>query len=99
MAAGLFGFAVLPWYMLDDGLFSLEWLFDGYPFDSDVAPALFLVLQGQKSWLAPLGLLLLLPLALWDRHKTDPLFGRLLIGIGKAVEVAAAPQHGARVRR
>ena len=36
-----------------------RWLLDGYPLDDDVAPALFLVLQGQKLWLAPLGLLLL----------------------------------------
>ena len=36
-----------------------RWLFDGWPLDDDVAPALFLVLQGQKLWLAPLGLLLL----------------------------------------
>jgi iron(III) transport system permease protein len=84
MAVGLFGFALLPWYMLDDGLLSFSWVFDGYPFDSDSAPALFLVLQGQKPWLAPLGLFLLLPLALWGRRKNDPVFGNLLIFAGAA---------------
>ncbi|MFK7993925.1 MAG: ABC transporter permease [Granulosicoccus sp.] len=58
---GLFGFCVLPWYILDDGLWGFEWLFDGYPFDTDYAPALFLVMQGEKLWLAPLLLFLLLP--------------------------------------
>ncbi len=55
MAVGWLGFAVLPWYGLDSNFFTLSWLFDGYPLDSDVAPALFLVAQGQKLWLAPLG--------------------------------------------
>ncbi|MCC0030638.1 MAG: iron ABC transporter permease [Brucellaceae bacterium] len=84
MAAGLVGFCILPWYMLDDGFFSLSWLTEGYPFDDDVAPALFLVAQGEKPWLAPLGVLLLAPLLLIGRRKTDPLFGGLLIAIGAA---------------
>lgn len=79
---GLAGFCILPWYMLDDGFLSLSWLSEGYPFDGDVAPALFLVLQGEKPWLAPLGMLLLAPLALIGRRKTDPLFGTVLIATG-----------------
>jgi len=58
---GLLGFCVLPWYILEDGLWSFEWLFDGYPYDTDYAPALFLILQGEKLWLSPLLLFLLLP--------------------------------------
>ncbi len=82
---GLIGYAVLPWYGMNGNFFTLRWLFDGYPFDSDVAPALFLNLQGQKLWLAPLGALLVLPfLLLWGRRKADPLFGSLLIAIGAA---------------
>ncbi|MEM7260157.1 MAG: hypothetical protein AAF404_22510, partial [Pseudomonadota bacterium] len=61
MAVGLLGYFVLPWYLLEDGFFSFEWLFDGYPIDSDYAPAVFLVAQGEKVWLAPLILPLLLP--------------------------------------
>ena len=81
-AVGLVGFVLLPWYGLDDNFFSLSWLFDGYPLNDDVAPALFLVLQGQKLWLAPMGLLLLAPLLLWRRDKSDPFFGGLLIAVG-----------------
>ena len=83
-AVGLVGYCLLPWYGLDDNFFTLSWLFDGWPLSDDVAPALFLVLQGQKLWLAPIGLLLLVPLLLWRRKKSDPLFGSLLIGVGAA---------------
>ena len=55
MAVGLMGYLLLPWYGLNSNFFTLSWLFDGYPLNDDVAPALFLVLQGQKLWLAPLG--------------------------------------------
>lgn len=82
MAVGWIGFAVLPWYGLNDNFFLLGWLFDGYPLDDDVAPALFLNLQGMKLWLAPLGALLVLPLLLYGRRKSDPLFSQLLITVG-----------------
>jgi iron(III) transport system permease protein len=84
MAAGWIGFAILPWYGLDSNFFRLGWLFDGYPFDTDVAPALFLVLQGEKPWLAPLLVLLLAPLTLWQREKSDSAFGYWLMAIGAA---------------
>ncbi len=41
--AGWVGFCLLPWYMVDGGLWSFEWLLDGYPFDEDYAPAAFLI--------------------------------------------------------
>ena len=82
MAVGWFGFALLPWYGVDENFFTLSWLFDGWPLGSDVAPALFLVLKGEKLWLAPIGFLLAAPLLLWGRRKSDPLFGTLLIAIG-----------------
>jgi iron(III) transport system permease protein len=44
---GLFGLVVLPWYAIYDGFWNFEWLFDGYPFDSEYAPLLFLILQGE----------------------------------------------------
>lgn len=81
-AVGLAGFLLLPWYGIDTNFFSLSWLLDGYPSDTGVAPALFLLLQGQKPWLAPIGLLLLLPLLLWRWDKSDPLFGLALVAIG-----------------
>ena len=81
-AVGLLGFCVLPWYGLDSNFYSLTWLFAGYPFEAEVAPALFSLLSGEKVWLAPLGVLLLVPLALVGRGKSHPLFGWLLITVG-----------------
>jgi iron(III) transport system permease protein len=83
-AVGLVGFCLLPWYGLSTNFFTLSWLLDGWPLADDVAPALFLVLQGEKLWLAPIGFLLLVPLLLWRREKSDPLFGFLLITVGAA---------------
>jgi iron(III) transport system permease protein len=84
MAVGWVGFALLPWYAVEEGFFGFGWLIDGWPLDEDVAPALFLVAQGEKPWLAPLGLLLLLPLLAWNRPKADPAFGRLMVLVGAA---------------
>ena len=78
---GLIGYFVLPWYILEDGFASFEWLFDGYPFDTDYAPAAFIVLQGEKIWLAPLVVPLLLPLLLLKRQP-DRLFSNILIIAG-----------------
>lgn len=79
---GLAGYCLLPWYVLDEGLWSFEWLWGGYPFDSDYAPALFLLLQGEKGWLAPLGLVLLMPPVILFTDKSHPRFSRLLIVAG-----------------
>jgi len=40
MIMGLAGFFILPWYGVED-FFLFEWLTDGYPFDTDYAPAGF----------------------------------------------------------
>jgi len=58
MAIGLLGFAILPWYAIEDGFFSIEWL-PYYPRDPELAPA---ILQTAKPWLYPLLLPLLAPL-------------------------------------
>lgn len=64
-AVGLAGFLVLPWYGVDGGFWSFEWLFEGYPLAPEVAPAIFLGLSGERPWLLPLlPLLLLAPVAL-----------------------------------
>lgn len=65
--------------MVDGGLWSFEWLLDGYPFDQDYAPAAFLIGQGEKLWLAPLLIALALPLLVLKRAKSDPLYARILI--------------------
>ncbi len=79
IAIGWAGFFILPWYAVEDGLFSFEWLFNGYPFDTDFAPAAFIVGQGEKLWLAPMLLPLLTVLAVLGRTKSDPLYAKILI--------------------
>ncbi len=82
---GVAGFCLLPWYTIEDGFWAFEWLLDGYPFDTDYAPGLFLLIQGEKPWLWPLAPMLLAPLATWGRAKSDPAYARYLIlagGIG-----------------
>lgn len=68
--------------MVDGGLWSFEWLIDGYPFDDDYAPAIFLIGQGEKIWLAPLLVPLALPLIAIGRPKSDPIYARVLILAG-----------------
>ncbi len=82
IVAGWAGFLLLPWYGVEDGFFRFGWLFDGYPFDQDFAPAAFLLGQGEKLWLAPLILPLIAPLAVMGRIKSDPAFSSVLIVAG-----------------
>ena len=76
------GYLLVPWYGVEDGFFRFEWLFDGYPFDTDYAPAAFLLLQGEKLWLAPLLLPLLASLVVLRLRKSDPTYGIILILVG-----------------
>jgi iron(III) transport system permease protein len=71
-ALGIVGFCILPWYVQEDGFWGFEWLFDGYPFDPDYAPALFLIFQGEKLWLSPLLVFLLLPLIALRNRGSEP---------------------------
>jgi len=79
---GWVGFLVLPWYGIEDGFFDFGWLFDGYPMDSDYAPAAFLLGQGVKLWLLPLVVPLLASLFALRRKKSDPLYANILILCG-----------------
>lgn len=67
---------------MQDGFFSFEWLFDGYPFDNYYAPAVFLIGQGEKLWLSPLILPLIAPLLVLNRNKSDPIYAKVLILAG-----------------
>ena len=78
IAAGWVGYLLLPWYGIEDGFFRFEWLIDGYPFDEEYAPAVFLIAQGEKLWLAPLLLPLAAPLFVVRSRKTDPEFATVL---------------------
>lgn len=82
LAIGWIGYAILPWYGVDDGFWSFAWLFGGYPLDDDTAPALFQALFFAKWWLIPLILPLLAPLALIGRRRSEPAFAALLIATG-----------------
>lgn len=82
LIVGWAGFSLIPWYGIEDGFFSFDWLFGGYPFDAEYAPALFLLLTGKKLWLAPLLPLLVAPLLVFRRPKTDPLQAKILVICG-----------------
>ena len=84
IVAGWIGFCVLPWYGVEDGFFTFQWLVDGYPLDEDYAPAAFLIAQGEKLWLAPLLLPLVAALLALGRRKSDPAYVRILILSGAA---------------
>ena len=79
---GWVSYFVVPWYGVEDGFFRFEWLFDGYPFDPDYAPAAFLLVQGKKLWLAPLILPLLASFLVLRLRKSDPAYGIILILVG-----------------
>ncbi len=79
---GWVGYVLLPWYMVEDGLWSFEWLFNGYPFDEDFAPALFLIGRGEKLWLAPSLIPLALPILVLGKPKSDPIYAKILILAG-----------------
>lgn len=79
---GLAGFAVLPWYAIEDGFWAFEWLFDGYPLDTDYAPLLFLMAQGEAPWLWPTAGFLLASTYALTRDRTDPDFARTLLFAG-----------------
>ena len=54
LAVGFLGCLLLPWYGIEDGFFSFEWMISDYLFDSDYAPLFWHLFMGEKLWLAPL---------------------------------------------
>ena len=81
LAVGWVGFTLLPWHAIDGGFWSFVWL-DGYPFDKEFAPAIFQIPAHGRWWLIPIGLVLIPPLFVLRRGRTDPLFANVLIGAG-----------------
>ena len=79
---GLFGLVVLPWYAIEDGFWNFEWLFDGYPFDSDYAPLLFLFLEGEAPWLWPTAAFLAASTYALRYQKIDPAYATTLLLTG-----------------
>jgi iron(III) transport system permease protein len=82
LAVGGAGFVLLPWYAIDEGFWSLEWVFGGYPLDSDYAPGIVQIVAAGRFWLIPVAAFLLLPFAVLGRDKSDPLYSPLLILAG-----------------
>ncbi len=82
LAVGAAGYALLPWYAIEDGFFAFDWLFQGYPFEAEAAPALFLNTAGAKPWLWPLLGFLLLPLAAWRAPRNSMRFSVVLLAAG-----------------
>ena len=79
---GLLGLVVVPWYAIYDGFWNFEWLFDGYPFDSDYAPLLFLILQGEAPWLWPTTAFLAASAYAFRCDKIDPAYAKTLLLAG-----------------
>src|SRR2546428_3431880 len=61
-AAGGIAYALLPWYAIEDGVFSFGWL-SGYPTDRAGAPALVQALLHGRLALLPVAVFLLATLA------------------------------------
>ena len=82
LAAGWLGLSVLPWYGVEDGFFSFQWLLDGWPLDEDYAPVLSLILQGEKLWLVPLFLPMIVATFAIRVPKTNTGYANLLLLAG-----------------
>jgi len=84
LVVGWAGFLILPWYAIEDGFWGLSWIIDGYPLDPDYGPAWVQVLWGNKPWLGPVGLFLLLPLFAPGKAKgtTSYFYILLIAGLG-----------------
>jgi len=81
LAIGGIGYAILPWYAIEDGFWSLYW-FSGYPGDIDFAPGILQALGHDRPWLLPVGLAMAAPLAIVGRDPTDPWYATVLIAAG-----------------
>ena len=82
LALGWLGYLILPWYVLEDGIWNLAWLFDGWPLDRDYAPGLIQTVAEGRVWLWPVPLFLLMPLATAGRRREDPVYGIVLLAAG-----------------
>ncbi len=79
---GMAGVALLPWYAIEDGFWSLKWLLAGFPLSSESAPALFLWARGANLWLLPMAVLALAALVTVLRRPGNATLGRLLTLLG-----------------
>src|SRR5579872_1850193 len=80
LAIGAAGFLVVPWYALQDSVWTLGWL--AHFATKDVAPAWLQAATYGRVWLAPLGLFLLAGLAPLVPALGSKVRGNLAIAIG-----------------
>ena len=82
LIVGLFGFVALPWYVIEDGFWGLEWLFEESLLDAEFASGATQSFVSDRNWLWPIGLFLLAPLVVIKAKINSPLFynGILLSG-------------------
>ena len=78
----LLGLAVLPWYAIEDGFWSVQWLLGGYPLAGESAPALFLWAGRNKLWLLPIAVMALAALATVLLRPPALVLGRVLTALG-----------------
>ena len=76
------GFFIFPWYIIEDGIWSLSWIFDGYPFDGEYAPAFLQAFVAGKWWLFLIIIPLVAPLFVINKPQTSPVFSKTLIYSG-----------------
>ncbi len=77
---GAAGFLVVPWYALQDSVWTLGWL--AHFAAKDVAPAWLQATTHGRAWLAPLGLLLLAGLVPLVPAMSSRARANLAIGVG-----------------
>ena len=81
LAVGWVGFALLPWYAIEDGFWSFIWL-NGFTTDADYAPGVVQALGHGRLWLMPIALALAAPFAILWSDKTTPRFAYVLQAAG-----------------
>jgi iron(III) transport system permease protein len=81
VALGVLGFFLLPWYAIEDGFFSTEWILY-YPRDPELAPAVLQGLVFDRAWLLPIALFVLAPLLTARAQKSDARAAWVLILAG-----------------
>ena len=74
---GSLGFFILPWYVVDDGLLSLEWLLY-YSFE-DYGPGFILSIFNNKFWILPIIIPLLFPLILLLIKTTNRSYSNIFL--------------------
>ncbi len=80
LAAGLGGYLLLPWYILQDGVLGVAWMRDWLGRDN--ASAVVQAVRHGRPWLAPIGLLLLAGFAGLVRAWPRRMRGAALMAVG-----------------